>query len=64
MPPRHVLGGPLWVAAALAFHGASYDTALGYKESGSAVVITLVAALVTAVAGLLLASARPGRRRR
>jgi hypothetical protein len=56
-----MVGGPLWVAAALAFHRAPFNTGLGYKESGSAIIVAVAAGLLTAVAGLLLARSCPGR---
>ena len=56
-----VLGGALWAGAGVAFHGAPYNAGLGYKESGSAIVVALAAALVTGLAVLMVTRALPGR---
>lgn len=54
-----VLAGVLWVAASLAFHGAPLNLDLGYKESGSAVLIAVAAALVTGWTAVTVARTLP-----
>jgi hypothetical protein len=56
-----VLGGALWAVAGVAFHGAPYNPGLGYKESGSAIVVALAAALVTGLAAFTVSRLSPGR---
>jgi hypothetical protein len=58
-----MLGGLLWVAASFAFHGAPLNFDLGYKESGSAVLIAAAAGLVTGLSAAAIGGALPGRRR-
>ena len=57
-----VLGGVLWVAAGIAFRGASYNPELGYKESGSAIAVAIAAAVFTGLAALVVSRLLPGRR--
>lgn len=54
-----MLGGVLWVATALAFHGAAVIIDLGYKDSGSANLLGVAAGAATGLGCLLAASARP-----
>jgi hypothetical protein len=55
-----VVAGLLWVAAALAFLGSSVDPELGYKETGSALVLGIAGALVAGLAALVLSRSLPG----
>lgn len=56
-----VLGGALWAVAGVAFHSAPLNPGLGYKESGSAIVVALAAALMTGLAALMVSRGSPGR---
>lgn len=58
-----VLSGALWVAASLAFHGAWFNADLGYKESGSAILLAIAAGLVTGFTSLTVTQALSGRHR-
>lgn len=57
-----VVGGSLWVAASLAFHGAPLNLDLGYKESGYAFLIAVAAGLITGLSAVAISGALPGRR--
>jgi hypothetical protein len=56
-----VVGGALWAAAGLAFNGAEYNVAYGYKDTDSAGLVWFVAALVSASAAVLVSRSLSGR---
>ena len=56
-----VLGGLLWVAAALGFYGAPLVDGLGYKDSGAVVLLVAAAAACTGLAASLRARGQASR---
>jgi hypothetical protein len=48
------LGGVIWALASVGFYGAPYINDLGYKDSGSVVLLGATAAAVTALAAVMI----------
>lgn len=48
-----IIGGGLWVLAALGFYGAPYISDLGYKDGGSVALVAAAAAALTGLAAVM-----------
>ncbi len=55
------VGGVLWALGGLGFYGAPYVDNLGYKESGSVVLVASAAAALTGIAAAMLAGRKADR---
>lgn len=56
-----VVGGLLWAVAAVAFNSSSMIPSLGYKDTDTALVVVIGAALATGFAALVVSRSLPGR---
>ena len=56
-----VVGGLLWAAAGVAFNSSSMIPSLGYKNTDTALVVAIGAALATGFAALVVSRSLPGR---
>jgi hypothetical protein len=54
-------GGLLWIAASVGFYGAPIIPALGYKDSGSVVLLAVLGGLLSSLAAVGVARLWPGR---
>jgi hypothetical protein len=54
-------GGLLWIAAGVGFYGAPIIPALGYKDTGSVVLLAVLGGLLSSLAALGVARVWPGR---
>jgi hypothetical protein len=54
-------GGLLWIAASVGFYGAPLIPALGYKDSGSLLLLAVLGGLLSSLASLGMARVWPGR---
>lgn len=56
-----VVGGVLWAVAGIAFNNTPVNPSLGYKEGDSALVVAVMAAVLTGLAALAASRTLPGR---
>lgn len=57
-----VVGGALWIATALAMYSSSYFPGLGYKDTGSAMLIAVAAGVITGLSAVAISRSIPGAR--